>query len=272
MEKMRASSPPKSSSKSRDRGSSKDRDRDRTRSAPSEAKDVEADRSSSASDSKEVGQTAEEVKAAKKAASRAKYGKKFKETKKVFALTEEQRMAAMLGHGYEAGGEDPRFTMEQYCGCCGMEHKAPELLDCYYLCGACQNALREPSVLREAWKDRPQACDLEICYASYGHPNMPMAYEVTKAVQQRVDMIWYRDRLQYKKTENLTVRACMWRGVCLWRGMFLVVSRENCIQALHSNLPLLHPCRRCSAGSWRSPRSAGTPVRARISSSRCATA
>ena len=152
-----------------------------------------------AKDEKDIGPTAEEVAAAR----RAKFGKVFKETKKVFALTEEQRMNAMLGKGYEAGGEDPRLTMEQYCGCCGLEHKAPELLDCYYLCGACQNALREPKALRDVWKERPCACKLEICYASYGHPNMPVAYEVTKAVQARVDQIWYRDRLQYKKVENL---------------------------------------------------------------------
>ncbi len=125
----------------------------------------------------------------------------------VIALTEEQRFRAMLGYGFDKGAngkaEDPRYAMEQFCGCCGQEHKAPELLDCYYLCAACQNALREPKVLRDAWAGRPVACPLEICYASYGHPNLPKAYEVTKAVQDRVDMIWYRDRLTYKKIEDL---------------------------------------------------------------------
>ena len=137
-------------------------------------------------------------------ARRAKFGKKFKDTKKVHALTEEERHNAMLGRGYEPGKGDPTLTMEQYCGCCGVEHKFPELLDTYYLCASCQNALREPRVLREAWADRPQKCKLEICYATYGHPNLPIAYEVTDVVQARVDLVWYRDRLQYKKIEDLS--------------------------------------------------------------------
>ncbi len=111
-------------------------------------------------------------------------------------------MDAMLGRGY-GDAADPLTTMEQYCGCCGVEHKAPELLDTYYLCAACQNALREPRVLREVWAERPQTCKLEICYATYGHSSEPIAYEVTKSVQSRVDEIWYRDRLQYKKVEDL---------------------------------------------------------------------
>jgi len=199
MEKTRASSPPKSSAS----GSAPAKG-PRLRTADLEAKDAHREANAKSTASKEAPMSADELAVAKKAAAREKNGKKFKETKKVHALTAEQRLNAMLGRGYEAGGEDPRFTMEQYCGCCGMEHKAPELLDCYYLCGACQNALREPSVLRDAWKDRPVTCDLEICYASYGHPIMPLAYEVTKAVQQRVDLIWFKDRLQYRKTENLS--------------------------------------------------------------------
>jgi hypothetical protein len=156
--------------------------------------DVDPTLSNSTMDSK---LTSDEEKAK---ARREKYSKKFKETKKVAALSEEDRFNAMLGKGK---GADPTLSMDQYCGCCGVEHKAPELLDNYYLCAACQNALREPRVLREAWADRPQACKLEICYATWGHPSLPVAYEVTKTVQARVDEIWYRDRLQYKRTENL---------------------------------------------------------------------
>ena len=75
---------------------------------------------------------------------RQKFGKKAVEANVVVGLTEEQRLDAMLGRGYTQGKEDPRLVMEQYCGCCGTEHRHPELLDCYYLCASCQNALREP--------------------------------------------------------------------------------------------------------------------------------
>ena len=129
--------------------------------------DVDPTLSKSTMDSK---LTSDEEKAK---ARREKYSKKFKETKKVAALSEEDRFNAMLGKGK---GADPTLSMDQYCGCCGVEHKAPELLDNYYLCAACQNALREPRVLREAWADRPQACKLEICYATWGHPSLPVAY------------------------------------------------------------------------------------------------
>ncbi len=189
--------PSRSESKSRDRDSSSRRDRDDSKESD------EKIRANSAADDSRSKSTAVGEEEAKAKARREKYSKKFKETKKVAALTEEERHNAMLGRGYAPGKEDPMLSMEQYCGCCGVEHKAPELLDTYYLCAACQNALREPRVLREVWAERPQACKLEICYATYGHPSLPIAYEVTKAVQSRVDEIWYRDRLQYKKIEDL---------------------------------------------------------------------
>ena len=75
---------------------------------------------------------------------RERGSKKKSGAPEVVGLTEEQRLDAMLGRGYQAGKEDPRLVMEQYCGCCGTEHRHPELLDCYYLCASCQNALREP--------------------------------------------------------------------------------------------------------------------------------
>ena len=123
----------------------------------------------------------------------------------VKGLTDEQRLRAMLGYGYGEGVDKPEFLfMEYICGCCGTEHKAPHLLDTYYLCRSCQNALREPEMLRKRWKEVPIGCKLEICFATYGDASEPLeAYEVTSLIQASVDEIYYRDRLSIRRTTNL---------------------------------------------------------------------
>ena len=120
--------------------------------------------------------------------------------KEVRQVTDEERYLAMIG---TPGIIDPAANLEQYCGCCGQEHKRPDLLDNYYLCHACQNALREPVSLRDAWKNVFKTQKLEICYATYGHPTEPVAFEVTDIVQARVNELWQRDRLKFRKTEML---------------------------------------------------------------------
>ena len=59
------------------------------------------------------------------------------------------------------------------------------------------------TALRKRWKEINIQCKLEICYATYGHPSLPNAYEVSKVCQDKVDLLWFRDRLHYKKVENL---------------------------------------------------------------------
>lgn len=121
-------------------------------------------------------------------------------------LTPEQRLRAMLGYGYDtgAGGLPAHLVMEYICACCGTEHKAPQLLDAYYLCKSCQNALREPAILRKRWSSIPPLCKLEICYATYGDYYEPLqAYEVTSLIQVRVDEIYFRDRLSIRRTLDL---------------------------------------------------------------------
>lgn len=123
--------------------------------------------------------------------------KRRPERTKIVEISESERHEAMLGKVKQD------VVLEQFCGCCGQEHKYPELLDCYYLCAACQNSLREPVVLRNNWGSVFVHQKLEICFATYGHPSEPIAREVTEIVEGRVNELWHRDRLQYRKTENL---------------------------------------------------------------------
>jgi len=135
-----------------------------------------------------------------------KYATKHnKEADPVVQISEEQRLRAMLGYGWDEGGDKPaHLVMEYICACCGTEHKAPHLLDAYYLCHSCQNVLREPAVLRKRWSKIEPECKLEICYATYGDFFEPtLAYVVTPILQARVDEIYYRDRLHMRKTADL---------------------------------------------------------------------
>ena len=143
-------------------------------------------------------------------ASRRKGGKGGKampsrDAEEIVGITDAQRLRAMLGYGYDVEGEKPaHLVMEYVCACCGTEHKAPHLLDAYYLCQSCQNCLREPAVLRRRWEPFAPQCRLEICYATYGDFQDPtMAYVVTTVIQARVDEIYYRDRLHMRKTQDL---------------------------------------------------------------------
>ena len=115
----------------------------------------------------------------------------------IVRISDEERHSNMLGKSQRDA------LLEQFCGCCGQEHKFPDLLDCYYLCAACQNSLREPVNLRERWHGIFVSQKLEICFATYGHPTEPVARDVTDIVEGRVNELWHRDRLQYRKTENL---------------------------------------------------------------------
>lgn len=115
----------------------------------------------------------------------------------IVKVSDEERHESMLGKLQRS------VILEQFCGCCGQEHKVPDLLDCYYLCAACQNSLREPINLRDRWRGIFVSQKLEICFATYGHPTDPIATDVTEMVEERVNQLWHRDRLQYRKTEKL---------------------------------------------------------------------
>ena len=136
------------------------------------------------------------MKLADKSTEKSMYKRRPEKTK-IIAISATERHEAMLGKVKRD------VILEQFCGCCGQEHMFPELLDCYYLCAACQNSLREPVVLRTSWESIFIQQKLEICFATYGHPSEPIAREVTEIVEKRVNELWHRDRLQYRKTENL---------------------------------------------------------------------
>lgn len=164
--------------------------------------------SSSTTESQHAAADEYEAKEAAKRNRRNKYGtKQVKEAAPVVGLTDEQRLRAMLGYGYgDAASSDlpAHLVLEYICACCGTEHKAPHLLDAYYLCQSCQNCLRDPSALRKRWADITPECKLEICYATYGDDFEPLlAYEITPLLQARVDEIYYRDRLSIRKVSDL---------------------------------------------------------------------
>lgn len=123
-------------------------------------------------------------------------------------ISAEDKHRAMLGYTMTSDGSKmPYLYREDFCGCCGIQHPSPSLLDNYGCCYSCFNTLREPAVLRKRFKDIPYRNPLDILYATYGDPVYSnLAFDVTEILQRRVDEGGYfKDRMHFKTTEDLSV-------------------------------------------------------------------
>ena len=68
------------------------------------------------------------------------------------------KLTEMLGYGNLEGDsiKGSYFQREDVCKACGVLHTRPELLDVINNCRSCFAILRENSVLRDQYKDKPQ--------------------------------------------------------------------------------------------------------------------
>lgn len=124
-----------------------------------------------------------------------------------FNVTDEDKLLAMLGYkdlNRSEGPDGKIYYREEFCGACGIIHSNPDVLDTYYTCMACHCVIREPSLLRQRYRNVKPETVLEILSASYGEPNNPgSAYDVTAQCQRKLHEFQERDRIVFRPKERM---------------------------------------------------------------------